>query len=159
VVVVPEARMLAKFRGKVLAKLYQDDRWLLGLTLAQRGAVLRFGVFGAAQNPPPAGASDMLNWFCIRYAREAGARRVVLGSARPCLRDGVVRYNLKFGARFAATRLPPAQLAICLRPESAAVLECVQRQALIRMRQGQTHVYRVEPGARVVLKPLDADSG
>jgi hypothetical protein len=158
-VVVPEARMIAQLRGKILAKLYQDDCWVLGLTLAHERKVTRFGWFGSAQNPLPVGASETLDSLCIQHARDSGARQVVFGGSRPSLSDGVVRYKLRFGARFAATRLPPAQLAICLHTESPAVLECVQRQSLIRMRHGQTHVYRVEPGAQVVLKPLDADSG
>ena len=161
-VVVPEARMIAQLRGKILAKLYQDDRWLLGLALAHEGKVVRFGWFGSARNPPPVGASETLDWLCIQHARDSGTRQVVMGSSRPCLSDGIVRYKLKFGARFAATRLPPAQLAICVRTDRPAVLECLQRQPLIRVQRGRTRVYRVEQaehGARVVLKLLDADSG
>lgn len=161
-VVIPEARMIARLRGKILAKLYQDDRWLLGLALAHEGKVVRFGWFGSAQNPPPVGASETLDWFCIQHARDSGARQVVLGSSRPCLSDGIVQYKLKFGARFTATRLPPAQLAICIRTNQPAVFECLRRQPLIRVRRGLTLVYRVEQsgqGARIVPEPLDPDSG
>ena len=158
-VVVPEARMIAQLRGKILAKLFQDDRWLLGLALAHEGKVVRFDWFGSAQNPPPVGASETLDWLCIQHAKDLGARQVVMGSSRPCLSDGIVRYKLKFGARFTATRLPPAQLAICVRTDQPAVFACLQQQPLIRVQRGRTFVYRVEPGAQVVLKPLDPDSG
>jgi hypothetical protein len=161
-VVIPETRMIAQLRGKILAKLYQDDRWLLGLALAHEGKVVRFGWFGSAQNPPPVGASETLDWLCIQHAKDLGARQVVMGSSRPCLSDGIVRYKLRFGARFTATRLPPAQLAICALTHQPAVFECLRRQPLIRVRRGLTRVYRVEQadhGARVVLKPLDPDSG
>jgi hypothetical protein len=158
-VVIPEARMIARLRGNLLAKLYENDRWVLGLTLEQHGRVLRFGWFGSAQDPLPVGASETLDWFCIQHARDSRASKVIIGSSRPSLNDGVVRYKLKFGTRFGATRLPPAQLAIRARAGSAAVLECIRRQSLIRMQHGQAFVYRVEPDARIVLKPLTADTG
>lgn len=146
-VLVTEQAFLARCRGQTLARLWAGDCLLAGMLLLRRGGTLRLGWFGAAADPPPAGASEVLDVLAIRHAHGHGARRVVLGNSRPCLADGVLRYKARLGGRLSMAAFPQAALGISFRQPGAAVLECLARQPLIaRMGQSALGVYCVRGG-------------
>lgn len=143
-VIVDEARFLARCRGGRLARLTADGRWVAGMLALRKSSVLRLGWYAAASAPPPRGASETLDALVIRDAWRDGVRTVVLGNTRPCLADGVFRYKLRLGARFAPTRFPQPRLGIKLQGDSAAVLECLERQPLFGEFGGGLGLYRVD---------------
>lgn len=157
-VVVKERAFVQATRGQSLARVKARGQWVAGMLLSQRRGSLRFGWFGAAANPPPNGVSDVLDAFCIRYARERGFKRVILGNSRPNLNDGVVRYKAKFGARVVPTLFPQSLLGINILGWSEGIAKCFAAQPLVAHSAGRCHAYRlqgIEPGNfRLSLDPL-----
>lgn len=143
-VVVSERMFLDRSEGRLLARLHAHGRWVAGMLLEQSKTRLRFGWYGAESNPPPSGASEVLDAYCIRYARDRGLRRVVFGNSRPNLRDGVVRYKRKFGARIVPTRFPQAVLGIKVLKWSDGLIRCFAEQPLIAQRGGRCYASRVQ---------------
>jgi hypothetical protein len=143
-IVVPEDRFMHRARGLTLAKLYRRGDWIAGMLLHREAHCVRFGWFGAVECPPPPGASEVLDSACIEFARRANVREVVLGSARPSLADGVVRYKRRLGAEFTPTRLPPVSLYVSVRRGSEPALHCLIRQPLLRFVGGKAAVYRIQ---------------
>jgi hypothetical protein len=133
-IVVAERDFVATSGGCTLAVLQQDGRWTAGMLLERSGAELRFRWFGASCNPPPAGASDVLDVACIRRAHSDGVRTVLLGHSRPSLADGVVRYKQKLGARLCAVRYPQSQLGIAVDKGQPAMFARLNRRRLVAVR-------------------------
>jgi hypothetical protein len=144
---VSEQEFLAHAGGQVLARLYRGADWVVGMLLAHRRHALRFGWFGASENPPPPGASDVLDVACIERAHAEGARTVILGHSRPVLSDGVVRYKSKFGAQAQPTRFPQAQLGIEVRQPHAALIERLNAQQIVTFRRRQPWVQQLHARA------------
>lgn len=142
-VVVPEQTFLAGSRGHELAILRQDVDWAAGVLLQRRGNRLRLGWFGARTDPPPPGASEVLDVLSMRHAYTRGVRRVHMGNSRPCLTDGVVRYKRRFHAHMLPSRYPQPCLFIYLTNHSPAALECLRRQPLVSPMGTSMGVYRV----------------
>jgi hypothetical protein len=127
------------------------------MLLDQRGRTLRLGRFGAVSDPPPPGASQVLDTGVIQRAVDSGVDRIVMGDSRPCLADGVLRYKAKFGATIVPTRFPQPVLAIFVRRWNSAIATCLREQPLVAMRGGKPYACRVEgPPAqyRIRLEPL-----
>lgn len=143
-IAVSEEHFLDLASHQVLARLYRGAEWVMGMLLAQRRHTLRFGWFGANENPPPPGASDVLDLACIERAHAEGAQRVALGHSRPVLSDGVVRYKSKFGAQLLPTRFPQAVLGIELRRPQAALVERLNARGIVGLRSREPVVHRVE---------------
>lgn len=143
-ILVTEHAFVKASRGQILARVHAHGRLVAGMLLSQQRDSLRFGWFGAATNPPPNGVSEVLDAFCIRYARERGFKRVILGNSRPNLNDGVVRYKAKFGARIVPTLFPQTLLGIDILRWSEGIAKCLALQPLIAHAAGQCHVYRLQ---------------
>jgi hypothetical protein len=119
-VLVDEPRFLAVGRGMTLATLQVGDAWAAGLLFRRRGTTLHLGWFGAATQPPRAGASEVLDARVIEHGLAQGVRRVVMGHSRPRLTDGVLRYKGRFGAVARPTRFPQRVIGLqVLRPSAA----------------------------------------
>lgn len=157
-VLVQEMEFLARCRHEPLAKLLVGDRWVAAMLLHRSGKHLRLGWFGTTDDPPPAGASEVLDVLSLHYARDRGVEKVVLGNARPCLADGVVRYKARFHPRIEAARFPQAALSITVNNPTAAVFECLERQPLIAPMGNLMGAYRVfrdnDRHPRLRLEPL-----
>jgi hypothetical protein len=139
-IVVAEEEFWRKARGCTLARLHGQGEWLAGVLLELSRKTLRFGWFGARSEAPPPGASDVLDFACIRHARDLGIRRVQLGHSRPCLTDGVVRYKAKFGAQLHAVRYPQSVLGIAVDGQKRAVFDRLNGRQLIVVRRGHAHI-------------------
>jgi hypothetical protein len=90
----------ARRYGRLLL-LERDGRPVAGTLLARRGpalAVLAFGVRPDASLPPGSGL-EACYLHAIRFAVESRIPCLQLGSCRPALSDGVLRYKRKWGAR------------------------------------------------------------
>jgi hypothetical protein len=142
--IAAEGEFMERCRSQTLARLHAGPRWVAGLLFQQRGRTVRFGRFGAADDPPAPGASEVLDTLVIHHARDLGVRRIVTGDSRPCLADGVLRYKAKFGAHLTSTLLPQPVLGIEVRRWSPAVRECLERQPLLVMRGNTPHAYRLD---------------
>jgi hypothetical protein len=140
-------------RRSTLARLLNAGHCVAGMLLEEHGTHVRFGWFGACTDPPPRGASEVLDVACIRRAASRGFRRVLLGNARPSLADGVLRYKARFGAELVACRFPQDTLGIAIRRPSPAILQSLERASLITLRRGHPHVYGVL-GGHLSLIPL-----
>ncbi|MBS0614645.1 MAG: hypothetical protein JSS24_15865, partial [Proteobacteria bacterium] len=81
-IVVSEETFLQRAAGQWLARLHAGTTWTAGMLLAREAQVLRFGWFGACSNPPPPGASEVLDALVIRWAAQQQLHRVVLGHSR-----------------------------------------------------------------------------
>jgi hypothetical protein len=149
-IAVSEHEFLARAGGQVLARLHRGADWVMGVLLAHRGHTLRFGWFGAREDPPPPGASDVLDLACIERAHADGAHRIVLGHSRPVLTDGVVRYKSKFGARLLPTRFPQATLAIELRQHPMPIIERLNAHQIVSTRGRHTAVMRLHVRERAL---------
>lgn len=136
-IVVTEEDFIARSQSCTLARLHEKGRWTAGVLLERRGSTLRFGWFGAAGDPPRAGASDVLDVGCIRQAHCDGVRRVLLGHSRPSLADGVVRYKHKLGASLCAVRYPQAQLAIAVDAGQSSLFARLNSWQLVAPRHGR----------------------
>lgn len=145
-VVVSEPVFLAACRGQMLAKLLAGSDWVAGMLLLRRGEQMRFGWFGACTDPPPPGASEVLDVLSIHHAHRSGTRRVILGNSRPCLTDGVVRYKARFHPQLLPIRFPQASLGIDVVSFTEPVLECLERQPLLAPLGDAMGVYRVIRG-------------
>jgi hypothetical protein len=143
-IAVSEQHFLELASHQVLARLYRGADWVMGMLLAKRRDTLRFGWFGATENPPPPGASDVLDLACIERAHADGVHRVVLGHSRPVLSDGVVRYKSKFGAQLLPTRFPQATLGIEVRESHASILERLNARQIVRFEAHQPMVQRLQ---------------
>jgi hypothetical protein len=139
-IVVTERDFLARARSCTLARLHEKGRWTAGLLLERRGTTLRFGWFGALGDPPPPGASDVLDVGCIRRAHSDGVRRVLLGHSRPSLTDGVVRYKQKLGASLCAVRYPQAHLGITVDGGQRSVFDRLNGRQLVAIRHGRPSI-------------------
>ena len=97
--VPPHAFRHAERRGWLLL-LDDGTRTVAGALLERWGRdhrVLAFGV--ALDDAIPSGLLlEACYYHTIRFATEAGFPRLSLGTARPLLRDGVLRYKRKWGA-------------------------------------------------------------
>lgn len=155
-VVVSERQFLQRSRSQVLARIHSHGEWVAGMLLDCEKRHLRFGWFGAATNPPPAGASEALDAFCIRYGQERGCNRIILGNSRPNLNDGIVRYKAKFGADIVPTRFPQTMLGIRINDWTDDVVHCLTAQPLVTNVSGQCRVYRLHSDRgipRLALEP------
>ena len=139
-ILVSEEEFLREAHGCTLARLYRRDSWAAAVLLERVGDTLRFRWFGAAGNPPPPGASDVLDVACIRHAHAAGVRRIQLGHSRPSLTDGVVRYKAKLGARLYAVRYPQAVLGITVNRHQQALFDSLNSRRLITIRSRRPRI-------------------
>jgi hypothetical protein len=71
------------------------ERWRRDLRILAFGADPQAGV-------PPGAALEACYYHAIRFAVEEGFARLALGTARPVLSDGVLRYKRKWGGRLGA---------------------------------------------------------
>lgn len=156
-VVVSQEQFLAHCRGKTLARLQRREKWIAGMVLESHRSSLRFGWFGCIADPPPQGASEVLDALCIRYAKDRGFHKILFGNSRPSLADGVVRYKAKFGALLRPTSMPQAQLGIEIRDWRDDIAHILQANALLTHRNGRCYVYRItgpQERTRVQLEAL-----
>lgn len=142
-VLVTEKAFLAQCRTGPLAKLFIGDQWVAAMLLQLSGKRLRLGWFGASIDPPPPGASEVLDVLSMHYASDCGVERVILGNSRPCLADGVVRYKSRFHPHIEGSRFPQVDLSIAIRNQASALFECLERQPLIAPLGDTMGVYRV----------------
>lgn len=148
-----ETQFMARHQGQMLARLYSQSAWLLGVMLQRRGDTLRFGRFGARHNPPPPGASEVLDHFVIQHMHQQGVRRVVMGDTRPCLSDGVFRYKARFGAVPRPTLMPQATLGIDIYRWSDTLVQILMQQPLLRWQQGSACVWKCTAAGQIALAP------
>jgi hypothetical protein len=89
----------AERRGWLLL-LEDGERTVAGAMLERWGRERRILAFGVAlEGPIPSGLLlEACYYHAIRFATEAGFPRLSLGTARPTLADGVLRYKRKWGA-------------------------------------------------------------
>lgn len=146
-VVVSRSTFLNRSRGQTLAQLRQGGKPVAGMMLFGSGRTLRLGWFGAAQVPPPPGASEALDALVIRHAWLNGVRHLSFGNTRPCLSDGVFRYKARFGTAAVRTRFPQAALGIAAPHGHPAVMHALATQPLIRPLHHHMGVYRVGAGS------------
>ena len=151
-IAVSEDTFLQRSAGQMLACLHTQSTWVAGMLLKTQGAQLRFGWFGALSDPPPPGASEVLDAAVIRWAAGRGLREVVLGHSRPSWNDGVLRYKRRFGAQVRATPFPQPRIDVEVPRPSAALAAALDAASLIRIEQGQPRLHRVrcERGRLVV---------
>jgi len=143
-IVVSEETFLQRAAGQWLARLHAGATWTAGMLLAREAQTLRFGWFGARSNPPPPGASEVLDALVIRWAVQQKLQRVVLGHSRACLRDGVLRYKRRLGAQIRATRFPQPQIFLRMVRPSEWLARCLDEAGFIRVRGDAAFVQRVE---------------
>ena len=157
-VVAEEGGFMKRSRVQTLARLRAASQYVAGMLFERHGRTLRFGKYGAATDPPPAGASQVLDTLVIRHALESGVDRIVMGDSRPCLADGVVRYKARFGATIRPTLFPQPSLAIEVRRWNSAISTCLREQPLVAFRGGKPHAYRVAASGAasgIRLEPLE----
>src|SRR5262249_47714396 len=98
VVLPPHAFRHARRRGYLL--LLEDDGGpRAGAVLVRERQALRVLAFGATAAREARVALGACYSHAIRLAVEHGFRHLALGTARPVLTDGVLRYKRKWGAR------------------------------------------------------------
>lgn len=144
-VVVSWTHFRARACGHAIAWLRHGQQRIAGMVLFRRRNVLRFGWFGAASCPAPAGASEVLDALVLRHALDQGVTDVVLGNARPCVADGVFRYKQRLGATVRPCPFPQSTLEIDARSGHSGVLACLRERPLLARGSGR-------------LRQLDADS-
>jgi hypothetical protein len=133
-VVVAEAAFVQQARRWTLARLFRRKEWVAGLLLETQRHSMRFRWFGAATEPPPPGASEVLDVACVRHASETGIARIHLGHSRPSLVDGVVRYKMRLGGEIRAVRYPQAVLGIVVNRTHTALLDRLNARQLVGIR-------------------------
>lgn len=136
-VVVSWDHFLIRVRGRAIAWLRQGQQRIAGMVLLRRRNVLRFGWFGAASCPAPAGASEVLDALVLRHALERGVTDVILGNARPCVADGVFRYKRRLGATVQPCTFPQSTLEIDARSGHSGVLACLRERPLLTRQHGR----------------------
>ncbi len=141
---VSEEVFLQRSAEHTLACLHSHGEWIAGMLLERSGDALKLGWFGARSDPPPAGASEVLDALVITWAAAQGLRTVVMGHSRPSLSDGVVRYKRRFGATIRATSFPQPQIFLRIVNGSDALARCLDTAALIRVRAGVPLVHRAQ---------------
>jgi len=89
----------ARRRGTLLL-VERSGRAVAGAVLERAAGDLRILVFGAdlAADVPPTTGVEACYYHAIRHAVANGFRRLGLGTCRPVLSDGVLRYKRKWGA-------------------------------------------------------------
>jgi hypothetical protein len=145
-IVVDADSFMAQTEDRLLARLHAAGNCVAGLVLTVGSDTLRFGWFGARTNPPPRGASEVLDAACVHEAARLHMHRIVLGNSRPCLSDGVLRYKARLGARIIGTRFPQDMLAVSICGDAPAAWEALERNPLLAIRRGRPYVYRVRRG-------------
>lgn len=161
-VVVAESRFRDIGRNQKLARLFSRKCWVAGMLIHESPRQLKFGWYGSRGDATPPGAAEALDGFCIRNARSIGIPRVLLGNSRPSLKDGVLRYKAKFGARISPTTFPQSQLGIRVcNWSNSALVHHINSLQLLSEHAGLCHVCELIPetsahtlAGKVHLRPL-----
>ena len=143
-ILVAESDFMQQSAGQSLARLHSNGVWIAGMLLKRRGNALKFGWFGARGSPPPPGASEVLDALVIQWAAAQEFEKIVLGHSRPSLRDGVLRYKRRFGARIRATPFPQPQIGIDILKCGDALARRLDAAALIRVQDANIWMHRVD---------------
>lgn len=129
-ITVDEDRFRRETRGAGVLRLWSGTEVVAGVVVRAAGAELEVVWFGARADAAERGLkglSDALDYAALCLARRGGFERLHLGSSRPSLADGVLRYKQKWGATIVPARLPRADLRLAVDPTSAAALAFLER--------------------------------
>jgi hypothetical protein len=130
-ITVDREKFAAVAATATLAQLFAGETCIAGMLLQWKRDALKFGWFGSRENPPPRGASEVLDVLCMKMAADRGIRRIHFGNSRPSLADGVVRYKRKFGADCILPRYPQTMIEVRLRTDRPALRQWLAAQQFL----------------------------
>ncbi len=117
----------------VLLKVELNGEWIAGCLLVSevgRAALMELGVRDANTALVKQGALAAAYWLSMEYLRREGHRWVSLMHALPFLRDGVLRYKLKFSPSIKAAR-PADGFLLLFDRENDAAREILLRESFL----------------------------
>jgi hypothetical protein len=112
---VPRSKFLRECHRGILLRLFHEDRLQGAALLRPVGwtmAVVWSALDTGSGRATPQGATDALDYFSLLFAHKTGCKWLDLGPSRPDLRDGILRYKAKWGAKIVPGLAPQATIAL-----------------------------------------------
>jgi len=138
--VVRRQQFLRECRYGQILELLHDDEVVAASLIRQTGnqlSIVWTGIKTDLDDKGHAGASDVLDYFSLRYAHQSGCDYLDLGPSRPRLNDGLLRYKKKWGGVLYTGKVPQGLFIVVPHNFTVAVQGMLAAAKFIMLERGR----------------------
>jgi hypothetical protein len=137
---VKRQQFLRECRCGQILELIADGKVIAASVIRQNGrqlAIVWTGIMLDSDGTEHPGASDVLDFFSMRYAHQQGCEFLDFGPSRPRLNDGLLNYKKKWGASLYIGRVPQGLFLVIPQNFSDPVLAMLASGEFITLEKGR----------------------